>query len=209
LKVIGFNILVSLFFCCTLCAQNSVSEWVLEKEEEEIRISYRWIRPASQSRVREMKAEFTVDAPVTTIVEQLQNSEKIRNWQTSIQKCEVTELEDQQWLTYLQFELPWPFRSKDLVTRNTLLKDGKNTIINSKSTPDAVPVKNKVNRILSMDSQWNFNPLQHDKTFVVYTTISYDEPEFPRFIADPIIQNRLVTTLGLLRKNSEDETNTK
>ncbi|MFV8838272.1 hypothetical protein [Salinimicrobium soli] len=201
------NIMAGLLFSCSLSlfGQGEISDWVLEKEEDEIKISYRKVELPGKPEVREMKAEFLVKAAIPDILEHFRSPAKLIKWQTSTEECTIKELEPEQWRTYLRFDLPWPFRSKDLVTHNSLRKGAGTATITARSTPNALPQKNKTDRILSLECQWSFRSAGEEGTKVIYTSISYDEPEFPRFIADPVVQRRILKNFGLLRENAEKE----
>lgn len=182
------------------------SDWEIEKKENEVEISYRWITSSDHSKVRELKAEFFLNANIPVIIDHFQNSHKLKNWQIS-EECKITMFNATSWQTYLKFKLPWPFKSKDLVTINKIEEKDNFLIITSESSPKTIPEKDHINRIQSLKSEWKLIPSGIGRTQIIYTSISYDKPEFPRIIADPIIQDRLIKTFDLLRDNAEDENN--
>ncbi|MDT0645081.1 hypothetical protein RM545_00120 [Zunongwangia sp. F260] len=205
------NICFILILNCFFIQGNSqnISTWEIKKVENEIEISYRWLTSTEGIKVREMKAEFFINANPPEIIEQFQNSEKLKKRQISKESI-IKILGPEFWQTYLQFRLPWPFKSKDLITINKIIEGDKQFIIKSESSPNSISKKDNVNRIESLQSEWKLIPLNSGITQVVYTSISHDKPEFPRAVADPIIQDRLIKTLNLLKENAENEdTNSK
>lgn len=194
-SIIGLMVLI------TGHAQKSKSKWELAKSENGIDISYRWLQISKQQKVREMKVEFTVQSELSTVIKQFTNSSNLKKWQTSVNECKISEVAGNQWQTYLSFNLPWPLKSKDLVTQNELIETSDYSLIKMKSTPKAKPFYKDINRINSLESEWKFIPQKDGKTKVVYITLTYDKPEFPRYITDPIIQNKLIQSIGLLKKN--------
>lgn len=200
-------IFISILNClCLTASSQEYSEWEIQKEDKEIEISYRWITSKDSEKAREMKADFFVNAPIAIIVDHFRNPRKLKNWQIS-EMCSVKKLNANSWQSYLQFNLPWPFKSKDLVTLNKIIEKDNSLIIASESAPGSLPIKDGVNRIQSLISAWKFVPAGNGRTQIIYTSISYDKPDFPRIIADPIIQDRLIKTIDLLRDNAEDEIN--
>lgn len=182
-------------------AQEKKSEWELIKSENNIDISYRWLQVSEQQKIREMKVEFTVESNVSMVVKQFTNSTNLKKWQTSADECKISDISGNEWLTYLSFDLPWPLKSKDLVTQNELIKTENYSLIKMTSTPNAKPIRKDKNRINSLESEWKFFPLKNGNTKVVYTTLTYDKPEFPRSVTDPIIQKKLIQSIDLLKKS--------
>ena len=199
------------FFLSSFYTGNSqnFTDLEIEKKEKEIELSYRWLIFKDQSKVREMKAEYFINANIPVIIDQFQNSQKLKNWQIS-EESNIKMLGLKTWQTYLKFKLPWPFKSMDLITINKIVDKDDFLIIISESSPTSHPVKDNVSRIQSLRSHWKLIPSGIAKTKIIYTSISHDKPEFPRIIADPLIQDRLIKTLVLLKENAEDEnTNSK
>lgn len=183
-----------------LFAQNHSTYWKLAKSKDGINISYRWIHLTKESKVREMKTEFLVNSDVNNLVKLFTNSSQLKKWQTSVEECDISNFKQSEWLTYLSFDLPWPLKSKDVVMKNELLTSKTSTSILMKSVPEAKPLYKNKNRIKSLESEWKFIPQKSGKTKVIYTTLTYDKPEFPRSITDPIIQNNLIESIVLLKK---------
>lgn len=182
-------------------AQEKKSEWELAKSENNIDISYRWLQIPQKHKVREMKVEFTVESEISSVLKQFTNSSNLKKWQSSVDECKISDVTGNQWLTYLSFDLPWPLKSKDLVTQNEFIKTDKYSLIRMTSMPNAKPLYKNKNRINSLESEWKFISLKNGNTKVVYTTLTYDKPEFPRSITDPIIQKKLIQSISLLKKN--------
>lgn len=199
MKSIFFLAGMMLFFPFSY-SQTKKTEWVLAKTQNNVNISYRWIFLKNDQKIREMKTEFFVQTDVSSILKQFTNSSKLKNWQNSADECKITKSTENQWTTYMSFSLPWPFKNKDLVMQNQLVKSDEFTLIKMKSDPNSEPISNSKNRIYSLESQWKFLPQKNGTTKVVYTTLSYDKPEFPRSITDPIIQKRMFQSIELLKK---------
>ncbi len=201
MKSIFFLAGMILFFPLSF-SQTKKSEWVLAKAQNDINISYRWIFLKNDQKIREMKTDFFVQTDVNSILKQFTNSSKLKNWQNSADECKVTKSTENQWKTYMSFSLPWPFKNKDLVMQNQLVEAEKFTLIKMKSDPDAEPIYKNKNRIYSLESEWKFLPQKNGTTRVIYTTLTYDKPEFPRYVTDPIIQKRMFQSIELLKKHA-------
>ncbi|MFV0305002.1 MAG: hypothetical protein ACK5IC_05945 [Moheibacter sp.] len=184
-------------------SQTTKSEWSLAKRQNEVEISYRWIYLNNNTKIRQMKMEFFIDTDINSILKQFTNSSNLKKWQNLAEECEISKSSNNQWNTYMRFDLPWPLKSKDLILTNQLVESEKYTSILMKSMPKSKPIIEDVNRINSLESEWRFTPKKDGKTKVVYTTLTYDKPEFPRSLTDPIIQKQLFQSIELLKKYAQ------
>lgn len=194
-------LIISIFFLSLVNAQKKQTAWKLAKSENNIGISYRWLEVSKKQKIREMKVEFNVDAEISLILKQFTNSSNLKKWQSSVDECKISDVSGNQWLTYMSFDLPWPLKSKDLVTKNELTKTNDYSLIKMTSTPNAKAYHKDKSRIKSLESEWKFIKQKNGNTKVVYTTLTYDEPEYPRSVTDPIIQKKLIQSIGILKKN--------
>lgn len=194
-------LIFSMFFLSFINAQEKQTAWELAKSENNIDISYRWIEVSKKQKIREMKVEFNVVAEVSLILRQFTNSSNLKKWQSSVDECKISDVSGNHWLTYMSFDLPWPLKSKDLITKNELIETNDFSLIKMTSTPNAKPYHKGKNRINSLESKWKFIPQKNGNTKVIYTTLTYDKPEFPRSVTDPIIQKKLIESIVLLKKN--------
>lgn len=198
LKIRTLNVLVFCMVLGNIYAQNN-SDWEVAKEKEGVTISYRWLTSPKNIKVREMRAEFDISAEVPGIVRQFNDPLRYKEWQPAIKVCDIDKDSENQWNTYVKFDLPWPFKSKDLVTRTNFSKSGSHSTLKIVSTPAAKAEFKNVNRIKDLTAEWKFIPMGKENTKVIYTTITYDKPEFPRMLVDPILQNKLIESIGLLK----------
>ena len=190
--------LIVLLIFGTVQAQEP-SEWKVAKDKHGVKISYRWLTAPNNVKAREMRAEFHISADVPRIIKQFKDSSKYQEWQPGVEECDILMVTENRWDTYVKFDLPWPFNSKDLVTRTNFLETENHSTLSILSTPKAKAEYKNVNRIQDLKAEWKFIPVGNGSTKVVYTTITYDEPEFPRMVVDPILQNKLIESVGLLK----------
>ncbi|MFT3795581.1 hypothetical protein [Flavobacterium sp.] len=176
--------------------------WELARYENDIAISYRWVSMGNSEKIREMQAVFTVDSEPDKIIAQFTDSKKLKGWSVSTEVCEVVPGVNNHWQTYMRFGLPWPLKSTDLISQCVLMVRGNVSIIKMNSIPTARPVYKSVTRINSLQSEWKFIPMGNGRTKVIYNSLTYARPEYPRYLTDGIIQNKLIHSIGLLKKQS-------
>jgi len=178
----------------------SVTAWKLAKSKKETEISYRWVTSKEGKKAREMKTSFILDADIPSIIIQINKASNLKKWSKTIDSCTIKLDSATQWENYTVYKLPWPLKSKDLVTKSTLIETEAYSIIKTLSYPNRRPESKKSNRIHSYSEVWKLTPLSNNKTEVVITAISYDKVKFPRIITDPIIQNKMIASIVLLKK---------
>lgn len=201
MKQVGIYILLfSIFLSETGYPQEAASDWKMARDEKDITISYRWITTSGGRKAREMEAVFTIDTDVAILIEQFRDVKKFLQWSVTAHHCDIKLHSPTQWESYIQFHLPWPFRSRDLITRNELTVTENASILKMNSTPMARPELQHTKRIVSYRATWKFVPVHGKKTRVIHRVVTADKPEFPRAIADPVIQAKLIASVEKLRK---------
>lgn len=147
-----------------------------------------------------MQAALTVDSEPQKIIAQFTDAKRLKGCSSSAEVCEVVPGVTNHWQTYMRFGLPWPFQSTDLVSQCVLMVKDNVSVVKMNSIPTACPVYKSVSRIHSLQSEWKFIPMAGGRTKVVYGTLTYARPEYPRYLTDGIIQNKLIQSIGLLKK---------
>ncbi|WP_139276206.1 SRPBCC family protein [Sinomicrobium oceani] len=147
-----------------------------------------------------MKAEFILNTDIPTVIAQFRNARNLIQWSVAAETCEIYPEADNTWETYICFDFPWPLRSRDLITQNELRVSGDTTVILMNSIPQSRPKVTGNKRISSYQAIWRFTPVSKKRIRVVHMVVTYDPPEFPRVLADPIIQNKFITSVERLRQ---------
>ena len=180
--------------------QEILSNWKLAKQSEDITISYRNVKVGDTLKTRQMRMTFTVRSDKETLISMFKDSEKLSAWTTGAEKCEVLNIEtDSTWTTYTLYDIPWPFKQKDLVAKDELSETASATIINLSSEPRQLPLYQGVSRLEKFEGHWKFTELINGDTKVEFVTISFTKPVVPRFIQDPIIQGILIDSVNELK----------
>ncbi|MBC9795632.1 hypothetical protein [Sinomicrobium weinanense] len=200
MKQLGTSLFFMFFLFEAGYPQEPATEWKMARDEKDITISYRWVSIPDGRKAREMEAVFMIHSDIATLIEQFTNAEKFLQWSVTAHDCDIQLNSPTQWQTYIQFRLPWPFRSRDLITRNELTVTRNASIIKMNSTPKARPEWQHIKRIMSYQATWKFIPVPDGRTKVVHRAITEDEPDFPRAFTDPVVQAKLIASVEKLRK---------
>lgn len=170
---------------------------------EDILLTYNWITGPDSSQIREMQAEFTVNASLDKIISHFTVAESYAQWAAGIKECNVFQAGDSVWYTYALMNYPWPFRRKDLVTKHQLFSSDSAIIIQVNAESGFMPEKDGVDRLKSYRGRWILSAGMDGTTIVRYSVVSYEKPLFPRFIQDPVIQGIVIGSLRNLKKIAE------
>ena len=180
------------------------SEWNLAKKSDGISLYYRWITEGDSIKIREMKAEFIIEAGIPEILSHFNNPESYKNWTAGIKKCSIEKTNDSVWFTHTVMNYPWPFKQKDLVTRYLVEHNGLNATVEIEAAPEFFSEIKGIERMKNYQGTWYFSFRENGVTNVDYRVISFTKPMFPRFIQDPIIQKLCIESFVDLKQLTEN-----
>ena len=104
------------------------------------------------------------------------------------------------WVSYIQYDLPWPMDNQDCVLEYSAssLKDD-HIIIDFKSIEHEIfPVSTQIARITDIKGKWIFRETTTG-TLVEYSITTMPSPTLPRWITDPLVRNNLIDTMDEFR----------
>ncbi|MDP2235514.1 MAG: hypothetical protein Q8J88_03670 [Bacteroidales bacterium] len=175
------------------------------RQENGVTLSSRWLSFGDSLKTREISLHFVVDASMQSVLINLIQPEKHLVWNNAIRSQKLLKHEGSTWITHTIYDIPYPFSQQDLVVKNRMLEEDQKTIILLSALPDFIaPIKN-INRQRHYFGKWELSPLQNGTTQVRFSALSFADSGIPRFIRDPIIQNKLFNTFIMLKKLSADE----
>ena len=149
---IGFSLLLlfSVFVTDNLQAQN----WVLQKEEDSIRI---YTAHTETSKIKSIKAEFTLHSTREALFEQLLRADLYHEWQFNTIESKILEtINPQEVVYYCEVEAPWPINNRDLIIHLKVnnIPAANEFTIQTRAESSRVPVKNGVVRVPHSRGDW-------------------------------------------------------
>ena len=158
----------------------------------------RWVTVQSGQKVRELKAEFTVEAGLSAVVNLLKDPLRASSWMQSLDQFDVLETHGAgRWTSYVRYRIPWPLNDQDVVLRYERSDVGKQTTIAFRSVSRAShPEQEGVSRMEGVSGAWVLTPKHAAQTQVVYTILTQNRSRFPRWMTDPIVQDNLLDTMN-------------
>lgn len=182
--------------------ESGKSTFELSRSNKSISIFTRWI-PATETRqTRQLKAEFYLDCFATDVLSVLQDETTYTSWMKAAKSYyRLMTVDAYQWYSYVQFSIPWPLNNQDCILKYSILENPEigQTKITLKSEPAFLETFEGVERISHMEAVWIITQVGPSKTHVEYLVYSKQEPKFPTWITDPLIQKNLLKTMDALR----------
>lgn len=169
----------------------------LVKKQGQVALYERWLEVEPGRQARELKAEFIAPASPQALLELLRDESKALAWMRHAGACRILEDNDDGWLAYVRYDLPWPVSDQDCLLRYELHKNGGSAKLGFRSASDGkAPPRRGVKRMAGVSGAWLLEPVAGGRSKVSYTVITTERPSLPRWITDPIVQGNLLDTMN-------------
>ena len=176
--------------------------WETIRQEQGISLRSRWLTFDETLKTREISLRFVVNSDVQGVLVNLADPERFRTWNDGVRSLRMIKRSDSTWITHIVYDIPQPFSQQDLVIMHEMITESRRTIIQMVAVPDAVPLLKNVNRQQHYFGQWELVSINSTQTEVKFNAISFSKTNIPRFIRDPIIQNKLMQSFIRLKEQS-------
>ena len=187
-------------------AKQQNTDFVLIKQDHNINIYAKWIKVDDTRSARQLRAEFFVNASFEKLVNVIKDDKRATQWMKNTKTYYIIKTFDpNNWLAYVQFSVPWPFKNQDLIIKYEVTTPDafSKYEIHFSGVPDYLEKNKNVTRISHLEGVWRLMYLDKNKTKIEYEMFSKQAPAFPRWITDPIIQNNLISTMKAFREMVE------
>ena len=185
-----------------LIAQASCSEWQLVKEGDGVNIHTRWLNFGDSIKTREIAIRFITVASVNDVLYNLRSKLALKQWNNNVRELQVLNSTDSTWVTHMVFDIPYPLSQQDLVTKNTIVEHSENLVIDVQAQPELVEIRDNIIRQQYYYGQWLIKVLDSNRIEVRFSAISFSKSNIPRFIRDPIVQSKLLSSFIKLKELS-------
>jgi uncharacterized membrane protein len=192
------KIIIMMIILINQIAFSSESDWVLEKDDDNIQI---YTRQANGSNIKEFKATTIINRPVRELVEIIKDIPNYPKWMfhTKISKILKTENSNEMYY-YFEVNVPWPFENRDDVLHFKLTEDAetKAITVNLTGNPDYIEKKEGIVRISQEHGMWKFTP-KGNRTEIIYKFAADPSGNIPTFIINMFLVDDPFNTLTNLR----------
>ncbi|MCU0353284.1 MAG: hypothetical protein MUD08_06020 [Cytophagales bacterium] len=179
--------------------------WRLEKDANGVQV---YVHDADAHSYRQVKAVARVATTVGGMVAVIKDDKASPRWMDRVVKFEtIKTVSAQDWYTYAEIGIPWPFKNADIVTRNTLTQyeDGQ-VVITLQNEPTFVEKKKDKSRVLRAGGSWKITPCPGG---VMIEYAFHAKPEglaLPAWLVNAITVQSLHRSAERLRKLAESDT---
>jgi len=163
------------------------SGWSLATDKDDIKI---YTRSVSGSSFKEFKAEMTVRASLSALVELLDDVENQVNW---IHNCaearRLRTISRTEGINYTVIKAPWPVTDRDLIIRYKITQDEKTKEVKIEMTGDKsyIAEKRGLVRVPSMAGTWLYTPVGRGLVKITYQVHSETGGFVPASIANAFV----------------------
>jgi hypothetical protein len=199
----------------SLTAQDEALEvhddWRLKKDKDGVRVYTRWIEATDVRKARQMKVEMVVESSIENILMVLKDDVNAKKWAYRAKEFYNFDIIDENnWYSYSELSIPWPFQNKDLITKNHLVRiPSENQVrVDITGVADYLPEKKSLSRIPHFEGGWTLTRTGDDAVKIEYLVFTKSEPVLPRWIIDPIVEQGAWETLNNFRELLEIHSNT-
>lgn len=180
--------------------------WELQKNEDGIQI---FSRTLPGSKFKQRKGTAIINSDLNGVVALIKDAEAGPLWiDRMIDFKSLKIVNEKEWYTYSELEIPWPFENRDLITQNVISQDPKTrtVTITLTSLPKFIPVKEGKVRMGESEGSWTIEPFGKEQVKVTY--LMWSEPgkfAFPQAFITPIVVNSIHSTIKNMKRLLENE----
>jgi len=191
---------VALFF--STYAASPEGDFRMLKEKNGIDLYYRWMVMPEGNKVRQMKAILEINGGTEEVLNLLKDEKRALQWITSAEQFRnLTPVSGPEWVSYIQFAVPWPFADQDCILEyNTEQSTEDVTVINFQSNPEYIGKVDGVSRMKDITGSIVIRPRSDGSSILECYFLSKKASVIPRWITDPIITGSILSLMESLRK---------
>jgi hypothetical protein len=198
LKILHISGFLILFLASGLMAQ----PWTFVKEKDGIKV---YTRVESNHSWKSFKGEVTFQASLEKVYSLLGNDKNNDWWDKAISDIKVIGYKENKFIQYyMVYNLPWPFKNRDIVTETTISTDAISGVRKyvASPLPNKVPEKSNLVRLREYQQTWTVQP--EDKGYIHVTLEGSLNPggNIPVWLFNMVITEAPLKMLYSLREKS-------
>lgn len=163
MRVLFTTIFLLLITTSFLPVCKNEKEWVLKKEVDGIKV---YVRPANNSKLKELKLLTTMDAKMNTVVSYLSDKDNYHNWVYGcVESYLLKKISDHEVYHYQRTSPPWPMSDRDLVVRSIVRQDSisKVVYISANDVSNYMKENDGIVRVPKFIASWKITRLSSTK----------------------------------------------
>ena len=169
--------------------------WELKKDKDSIKV---YIRNVNES-TKEYRAETIIRSDIDKIFNTITDFDNSYKWMYKLNSSKILKKTDSLMYVYFVVDMSWPLKNRDLVSDAVIKRDIDKIKIEMNSTPDYIPLNNKLVRINKSRSIWNLEKIDDFSTKVTLQSYAVVDG-IPIFIMDLFILDSPMYSMTRLRE---------
>src|ERR1035437_6957190 len=197
-KILLFLVFLNLIPVSGLLAQS----WSFMKEKDGIKV---YTRRESNSSMKSFKGDVTFKASLQKVYSMLGNDKNNDWWDKAITDVKVLGFKENKYIQYyLIYNLPWPFKKRDIVTETTITTNTVSgvRIYTAIPLPNKVPEKSNLVRIKEFNQTWTVEPQEKGTIHVTLEGSVNPGGSIPAWLYNMVITEAPLKMLFSLREKS-------
>jgi hypothetical protein len=152
-------------------------------------------------RVRQMKAVLNLDVSPEEVIFLLKDESRALNWVSGAEQFKHLEQSSiSEWVTYIQFSVPWPLADQDCILEFTSSKGNSGeTVVEFLCNPDYMQSVDGVKRMDDISGKFVINTCADGTCILECYFISEKRSVIPRWITEPIITGNIINMMKAMR----------
>lgn len=176
-------------------------DWRLARDEEGIRV---YLSPVPGSKYSSYRGVVEIDADLRTLVDLQENLRVACKWIYACTQLRLLKYADDTVWLYMQTQLPWPARPRDVVLRVDTRRTADGGLERHLTAePGYLPAVPGQIRVPQLDGLWQMTPLGNGHTRVLYQMRGEPGGSVPSWLANRFVVDAPLVTLRTLRAVAE------
>ena len=183
MKQYSYILILFLLFPLNIHAEG---QWELIKNESGIEI---YSKSGNNSEYIEIKGVSEVRSNLKAFVALMKDVNGFKQWMHAAKETSlIRKNNDYHFSYYMHSDIPWPAKDRDVVLNLKIFRNSKNgsIYIKTKNIIGAIPEKNNIQRIDSVESSWRFVPIGEDRIKIIFKTRVKPAIQLPDWLAERI-----------------------
>jgi hypothetical protein len=185
----------------TASAGTPVGDFRMLKNKNGIDLYYRWMQMSDGKQVRQMKAVLEINGGTEDVFKLLKDEKLAAGWIPSAEQFRnLTRIDGPEWVSYIQFAIPWPFADQDCILEyKSRVNASGETVIDFRTNPDYIATVDGISRMKDINGSFVIRQLPNGHSILECYFLSEKASVIPRWITEPIITGSILNLMEALR----------
>jgi hypothetical protein len=193
--------LASLAFSISTFAGTPIGDFRMLKNRNGIDLYYRWMQMEENNKVRQMKAVVEINGGTEDVLRLLKDEEQALGWIPSAEQFRhLAVVSDNEWVSYIQFAVPWPFADQDCILEyRTCVNPAGETVIDFRCNPEYIGTVDGISRMKDITGSFVIREQAGGHSILECFFLSEKASVIPRWITEPIITGSILGLMEAMR----------